>query len=375
MHRSNTSALTGLLAGMGMSLPPESDIVSGMFDNPTHFESKALIALNDRLLGSLGGRWDAPPELRPGWETDELVTAYDDEARATLLRIYGGPGPKVWKDPRLCLLLPYWIRHLHGPTPVVFLWRSPNEVRDSLHRRDGSTASHGLALWERYNRAAMDGLAGRPVYVLNSDELIDDPKGTAATLAGWLERQGVTPAGAQEWDLESAAAAVSPRLTHRADSGPTGLPPEITHMAAALEQLAGPHDSLPTTAFDPTPGWATDALVQYGRLLAVQDDLTVKWTDALDAYADLEANYLALEEVYRNTVGLAGERLRLIESLEAAATASEEELERHRAEIARARAEIARLELELDRVRSSRSWALTAPLRRVGRRGGSEPDG
>jgi len=211
--------------------------------------------------------------------------------------------------------------------------------------------------------------------VLNSDQLLDDPRGTAATLAGWLERQGVTPPAGQVWDLESATAAISPRLIHRGESGATGLPPEIAQMAEVLEQLGGPHDSLPATVFGPTPGWATDALVQHGRVLAVRDDLTGKWTDALDAYAELADNYRTLDKAYRDAVGLAGERLQLIESLEAAATASEEELEWHRIEIARARADSARLELELDRVLSSRSWTLTAPLRRVGRRGGSEPDG
>ncbi|MGA2835781.1 MAG: hypothetical protein ABSF84_04215 [Acidimicrobiales bacterium] len=375
MHRSGTSALTGLLAGLGMALPPESDIVTGMFDNPVHFESRALIALNDRLLGSLGGWWDAPPGLPPGWESDERVTSYDDEARATLLRIYGGPGPKVWKDPRLSLLLPYWKRHLHGPTPVVFVWRRANEVRDSLQRRDGSTASHALALWDRYVRTAMADLVGQPVYVLSSDELLDDPRGTAEALVEWLGAQGVVPPVGSTWDLESATAAISPRLAHRGESGPTALPPEIARMAEALEQFAGPHDALPATVFEPAPGWATDALDEHGRLLAVQDDLTRKWTDALDAYAELEAAYRALEEVYRNAAGLADERLELIESLEAAASVTGEELEAHRAEIARAHAHAAGLALELDRIRTSRSWTLTAPLRRVGRRGGSEPEG
>jgi hypothetical protein len=365
MHRSSTSALTGLLAGLGMALPPESDIVAGMFDNPAHFESEALIALNDRLLRALGGWWDAPPALAPGWETDERVTGFDAEARTTLQRIYGGTGPKVWKDPRLCLLLPFWLRHLRGPTPVVFVWRRPEEVGASLRRRDGSTESHGLALWEHYNRTALSDLAGHPVYVLCSDELLDDPAGTAVALSRWLEGQGVTPTGGDGWDLDAGSSVISPRLAHRSASYPTGLPPAIARMIGLLDGLVGPHGSLPALSIEPPPGWATDALAQHGRLLAVQEDLTEKWTDALDAYAKLEAAYLALKAVHGDTVELADARQRAVGSLEAAASASAEELERCRADLDTARAYAARLELEVDRIHASRSWKLTAPLRRV----------
>ena len=55
MHRSNTSALAGALGAMGLDLPDVSDLVTGMPDNPNHFESATLIAVNDHLLEDLGG--------------------------------------------------------------------------------------------------------------------------------------------------------------------------------------------------------------------------------------------------------------------------------------------------------------------------------
>ena len=75
MHRAGTSAITGALAALGMALPPEQDLVRGRPDNPVHYESEALIALNDRILETMGGWWNAPPEVEPGWATSRAASA------------------------------------------------------------------------------------------------------------------------------------------------------------------------------------------------------------------------------------------------------------------------------------------------------------
>jgi hypothetical protein len=96
MHRAGTSAITGALAGLGMALPPDPDLVKGRPDNPVHYESDALISLNDKILETLGGWWNTPPEADPGWEVGRAAAAWTDEARSTLSRIFPGPGPNVW---------------------------------------------------------------------------------------------------------------------------------------------------------------------------------------------------------------------------------------------------------------------------------------
>ena len=106
------------------------------------------------------------PQLPEGWEND---SGLPDQSAATeaLAAAYPDPGPSVWKDPRICLLLPYWRAVLQAPMAAVLVWRAPLAVARSLRRRDGTPLPYGVALWERYNRSAIANLAGTDVYVLD----------------------------------------------------------------------------------------------------------------------------------------------------------------------------------------------------------------
>ncbi len=63
MHRSGTSALAGALLAAGLEGGSASDLESTpIAANPAGYaERRSLVAFNDRLLQSLGWRWDAPP--------------------------------------------------------------------------------------------------------------------------------------------------------------------------------------------------------------------------------------------------------------------------------------------------------------------------
>ena len=371
MHRSNTSALTGMLAGLGLALPPAADLVEGNPDNPVHYESNALIGLDDRLLRAVDGWWDGPPTLADGWQDDPVVTGFDDEALATLDRVYGTPGPKVWKDPRLCLLLPYWLRLLDDPVPAVFVWRSPAEVADSLHRRDASARHLGLALWSAYNRAALAALAGRPVHVVESGQLLDLPTATAETLAEWLDGQGIRPARPGGWDVAKASAVVAPELARRAGHLEDAVPPEFAAMADQLRELSGTHTALPTIHFGQDPPWATDVLDLHRRLIDARDrmselsqGITVLSTDHHALIADWEELTAAHHRLTEDRAAADVEFARL--GSELARLGSELARLRHERDVATSYAE--RVELELERVRASASWRITAPLRRIGSR-------
>ena len=93
---------------------------------------------------------------------------------------YPGSAPPVWKDPRACLLLPFWREVLPGPLTAVFVWRDPLAVARSLHARDGMPVGYGLALWEWYIRSAAAGLAGVDTYVLEYAAVVADPEAALA---------------------------------------------------------------------------------------------------------------------------------------------------------------------------------------------------
>ncbi len=126
-----------------------------------------------------------PSRLPDGWEQGTATLGLGDPV-PDLRRAFPDPGPLVWKDPRLCLLYPYWRQLLPTPLAAVMVWRSPSGVADSLHRRDGMDPILGLALWERYNRQGLTDLDGVDTYLIHYERLLAEPDRTVESLASWL---------------------------------------------------------------------------------------------------------------------------------------------------------------------------------------------
>ncbi|HTA12496.1 MAG TPA: sulfotransferase [Solirubrobacteraceae bacterium] len=190
MHRSGTSLITRLLSLLGLAVCRDEDLLVGRARNPRgHWESKSLLRYNDRLLGELGGSWFCPPTLAPD-ETSRLLE-HRSEALAALHSAHP-ERPWVWKDPRTSVLMPFWAAVLGRRAAYVLIVRHPFEVSDSLARRNGFTPLFGLALWERYTRAAMLGAAGRPVMVCTYDGVLADPVSWCERVVAFLRELGLS---------------------------------------------------------------------------------------------------------------------------------------------------------------------------------------
>jgi hypothetical protein len=263
MHRSGTSAVTGALGGLGLQMPRPGDRIPWHESNPEHWESLSLSRHDDGLLNSLGGSWDGPPDLSGHWLHTAAVL--DGNRTASVLAgAYPESAPPAVKDPRLCLLLPLWRTVLPDPVAALLVWRSPLAVARSLHRRDGLALTSGLALWERYNRSALAGLAGIPTYVTSFESVVADPVASVTAWADWLGSTEPLAGMSEGREIEAAAAAIAPGLRHQsAPRGGEGGPPlsgaqELLH--ATLTELAGGHRPLEPCALAEETPWATDLL-------------------------------------------------------------------------------------------------------------------
>src|SRR5215471_18740011 len=113
MHRSGTSFATSALHHLGVSLGAEQGLLPPGPDNPAgYFENKDIQELDDELLAHLGGAWDRPPRLAPGWATAAELDPFRTRATVILDRDFAaavGDGRLIgFKDPRASLLLPFW---------------------------------------------------------------------------------------------------------------------------------------------------------------------------------------------------------------------------------------------------------------------------
>lgn len=153
MHRSGTSAIAGYLHGLGLELP-SSALEPHPQDNPEgYFEPQRMVQLNNRLLGALGLTWHATRPISAAELNDPALEPLKAEIQEYLAEVCQ-PGRKlVFKDPRLCRLLPVWlplIQH-YCPSPcVVRVVRNANAVADSLARRAERPALAGAAITDRF---------------------------------------------------------------------------------------------------------------------------------------------------------------------------------------------------------------------------------
>ena len=126
MHRSGTSVVAGTLHLLGLATCAPEDLITGMPWNPAgHWESRSLSRLDDRLLDEMRRAWWYPPPSGATYAdvTSGLATA--PETAADLFRRTYTSMPWVWKDPRLCLLLPFWREALGEAVAAVVVHRDP----------------------------------------------------------------------------------------------------------------------------------------------------------------------------------------------------------------------------------------------------------
>ncbi|MCU1429178.1 MAG: Sulfotransferase family [Actinomycetia bacterium] len=263
MHRSGTSALARALNRMGATLGDARDL-------DHNWEHTELRGINTRMLAKLGGAWDGPPALEPGWERDPRLALLGDYAD-TLLQPLLARSPFAWKDPRTCLTLPWWLPRL-GDALVVFVYRHPEEVVGSLHARDGFGPAQGLALWELYNVAALTNARGLPVYALRYDELLREPVAACdrvrAALAQWGVALGPGADGAVELDAAKARnRSASSELSHPAAT------PSQRAVWQLLGTLDGAHDVFAPPSFPAPDAASTELLAAVASRRACEREL------------------------------------------------------------------------------------------------------
>lgn len=213
MHRSGTSATTRLIHLLGVPINVPDDWLEPAPDNPKGFwESAALVEFNDELLAAFGGDCVRPPALPPGWQDDRRLAQHFERARELFPSLF--PSDQwVWKDPRLCLTFPFWRQALDARPVAVLAYRHPLEVARSLHKRNGYSIEHGLALWERYVIHSLRNAVGLAAFVTAYDDMMQGPHEWCLPVRDFLADQGLATTPEESWDAEIDAF-IDPALRH-----------------------------------------------------------------------------------------------------------------------------------------------------------------
>lgn len=184
MHRSGTSSVAGALIKLGVA-PPAHLLGPHEGNQLGHWESQPLMVFHDELLASAGSRWDDWRKIRSDWYDTPVAAQFKARANQLLDEEFGDAPLFVFKDPRNCRLSRFWLEIFaeRGIAPrIVLPVRSPLEVAQSHHARDGFPLRKGLLLWLRHVLDADAASRDLPRVVLEWDGFLKDWQSSVAAM-------------------------------------------------------------------------------------------------------------------------------------------------------------------------------------------------
>ncbi len=252
MHRSGTSAVSGALHQLGVSLG-RTVSPSGPSNPRGYFENTRVMLLHEELLASLGSSWDDPRPLPPRWWEEPPVATLADQLRRILGEEFGGAPLWGVKDPRLCRLLPLWrplLAELEVRVVAVLVLRHPAAVAASNAARTAMAREQALELWLEHTLLAERETRTLPRTVVSYDHLLADWRKEMDAVARRLELS--LPFDAAQGGAQ-VAGLLEKELRHfRAETQPRGAQPFQAWAERTWETFLAWHESgrLDTRALD-----------------------------------------------------------------------------------------------------------------------------
>jgi hypothetical protein len=180
MHRSGTSALTGMLAKAGFTAP--SDLIQADDANPKgYWESLSINKLNEDFLEEMESHWSSSIPLPTGWSESISARKWRSSLIDIISETFGGAELPTIKDPRFCILitgLEPWLESRLIDTSFFIPIRHPLEVSNSLLQAQGTDLEKTLRLWIRSILLAEQATRGHRRKFISFDLLLQDPTNT-----------------------------------------------------------------------------------------------------------------------------------------------------------------------------------------------------
>jgi hypothetical protein len=284
MHRSGTSAMTGVLSHLG-AYPGSALLTAHESYNPKGFwEHAGIVKVHDALLTKLGSSWDDERRLPDLWWESDAAAHARQELRDILCHDFGEAHLWVVKDPRICRLLPVWLhvlREFEDCTPhFLLILRHPVEVAQSLSNRDRIPQHSACVLWLEHMIQAEHWSRGHPRMAVTYAQLLEDWQSTVARIKAELQLPLLTDDPAR---IENVRRFLEPALRHyQVTTALLSQSPWMRLAVDAFEALSqqapdrwatmlAPMDAKLSHTMAEIAPWAEQALLLRQRLLRLEN--------------------------------------------------------------------------------------------------------
>lgn len=192
MHRSGTSFVASILCALGIPLGNDRELVPTDYWNAAgYYENLELILLNDRII--FGDRFgirqfrQTPSGERPFWlvawltllkvryifvRSTKAINKRGDSLQNEIKKFAQQNQNLLLKDPRFSLTLHGWRKH-GGVTHVLYSFRHPWEVAQSLKKREKIPLWLGLQIWSFHIESFLQQTKNMPVTYVNFNNFFD----------------------------------------------------------------------------------------------------------------------------------------------------------------------------------------------------------
>jgi hypothetical protein len=225
MHRSGTSATTGMLNCLGVTLGKNLYAGHENINAKGYFEHSGLANNNEEALLAINSAWDDILPKDPDWWKNEELAHYAQKIEHYFQTDFSKATVWAIKDPRFCRLLPWWLEILNTHrinSKFVIVIRPPHEVYLSLKKRDGFSLEKSYLLWLLHYLDAEYWTRGMPRAFVTFESLVNNPVATFSNIEQSLDlRFPISP----EQASESLSQFISKDLIHHSEQLPDNSNP------------------------------------------------------------------------------------------------------------------------------------------------------
>lgn len=188
MHRSGTSATSGLFNMNGYDLG--MSIMNANWSNPKGFyENFKINSFSNDLFQILHVNWHNTLGLNGQWWKDPKPDEIKKNLKELIESDYTKEGNLLFKDPRMCILLPLYnevLVEMGFNVSFIITLRNPRAVARSLNRRDGFSYKKSIRIYMDYMIKAEQYTRGKKRCFVDYDSIITNPLQTILRLTNSL---------------------------------------------------------------------------------------------------------------------------------------------------------------------------------------------
>lgn len=189
MHRSGTSALTRLVNACGVYLGENEELMPSTEENPKgYFEHNYLSSLNEQLFTQNNASWCQLEKFSLRKLKRKSLGAYLEKTGSALTQLFSQHDIAGIKDPRMCILLPLWLKYFNFKKVVVIhIFRCPTEVALSLQKRDQNFSHERIAkLWEIHVTSQLQAAENIENIAVSHIDLLQQPLKITSAIENFL---------------------------------------------------------------------------------------------------------------------------------------------------------------------------------------------